>query len=344
MTVSRRRFVSHCAAAGAAAMLTDAASPVLPPANAGRRIDIHHHDLSPRFIAEAGSHRKFPPSSRDWTPARTLEDMDRAGVATAILSVPTPGVFFGDLAATRRLARYCNEYAAAMVRDYPGRFGLFAVLPLPDIDASLREIEHALDVLGADGIGMYSSYGKHWLGDPFLAPILQELNRRKTVLFVHPILNACCADLVPDVADTIVEYSTDTTRAIASFVFSGAAAQYPNLRVVFSHAGGTMPYLVERFTQYAKTKEIAARLPHGVLYELTRFSYDTAWSTDPAAMAALMKIVPTSQIVFGTDYPALPAAFQVAGLRACRLTEPELRAIYRTNALGLLPRLNAASA
>lgn len=338
--LSRGRLLGGLAAMGtalaAAPTLADTSSSAVAP---GHRIDMHHHYLSPRFLAEGATHRAFPPSSRDWTPQRSLEDMDRAGVDIAMLSVPTPGVYFGDLSAARALARACNDYGANLVRTYPDRFRLFAVLPLPDVEASLREIAYVLDQLGGDGIGVFSSYGKKWLGDPTFAPIFEELDRRKALLFVHPILNGCCDRLVPGVPDTIVEYQTDTTRTIASLVLGGTTARYPNVRIVFSHGGGTMPYLIERFTELAKTPEVAARLPSGVLHELAKCYYDTAWSTNVAAISALRAIVPTSQVVFGTDYPALTASFQTQGLDGCGLAASDLARIYRGNALALVPQL-----
>lgn len=334
--VSRKRLLGGLSALGAA-LYAPPSFAAADPAIA--RIDMHHHHLSPRFLSEGKAYRAFPPSSRDWTPQRSIEDMDRAGVATAMLSIPTPGVYFGDLAAARSLARACNDYGAELVRANPTRFRLFAVLPLPDVEASLREIAYVLDELGGDGVGVFSSYGKAWLGDPAFAPIFAELDRRKALLFVHPILNACCDKLVPGVPDTIVEYQTDTTRTIASLILSGTTVKYPNVRIVFSHAGGTMPYLIERFTELAKVPEVAAKLPNGVMHELQKCYYDTAWSTNPAAMAALTRVVPTTQIVFGTDYPALTAAFQTGGLATCGFDDADLARIYRGNALALVPQL-----
>ncbi len=270
--------------------------------------------------------------------------MDRGDVAIAFLSVPTPGVYFGDIGATRRLARACNDYGANLVRMHPSRFRLFATLPLPDVDASVREIGYVLDELGGDGVGAFSSYDRKWLGDPAFEPIFAELEGRKALLFVHPALNACCEGLVPGVPDTIVEYQTDTTRTIASLVFSGTTVRYPGVRFVFSHAGGTMPYLIERFTQFAKSPEIAARLPLGVTHELARFYYDTAWSTNAAAMSALTSVAPVSRIVFGTDYPAVTASDSVAGLAASGLSGDELSRIYRTNASVLFPSLTTVHA
>jgi 6-methylsalicylate decarboxylase len=268
--------------------------------------------------------------------------MDRAGVAVSVLSITTPGLWFGDDEAARRLARACNEYAARMVGEHPGRFGMFINLPLPDIEGSLREIEYGLDTLKADGIVMFTSYGDKWLGHPSFAPVFEELDRRKALVYTHPAAAACCRNLVPGIPGPLIEFGTDTTRTIADLTFSGASRRYGNVRFVFSHAGGTMPFLIERFEfQHRVSAEAKQRLPEGVLPELRKFYYDTAQASNPAAMSALTKIVPVSQVVFGTDYPFRTAKEHVENLAGCGFSDAELRAIERGNALGLLPRLRA---
>jgi predicted TIM-barrel fold metal-dependent hydrolase len=273
---------------------------------------------------------------RAWTPERSIDDMNRAGVAQALLSITAPGIWFGDADAARRTARTCNEYAAQLAKQHPGRFGVFAALPLPDIDGTLTEIAYALDVLGTDGVGMFTSYGKTYLGDATFAPIFEELNRRKAVVYTHPTLNECCSNLVPDIGPTIIEYGTDTTRAIASLVFSGAAARYRDIRFIFSHAGGTMPFLIERFINLAREERWATRLPDGVLAELQRFYYDTAQVSNRSAMSSLREVIPVSQILFGTDYPYRGSEEHVSGLHTCGFNADELEAIERSNARRLL--------
>jgi predicted TIM-barrel fold metal-dependent hydrolase len=265
--------------------------------------------------------------------------MDRAGVAISITSVTTPGLSFADVNLARRLARECNEYAAKLATDYPGRFGTFALLPLPDIDGSLAELAHALDVLKADGISLFTSYGNKWLGDPSFAPVMDELNRRGAVVYTHPRTADCCRNLIPGVPEPIIEYGTDTTRTIASLVFSGGANKYHNANFIFSHAGGTLPFLTERFVRLPMLdKSLQVRVPEGVLAELKRFYYDTAQAAHPMALASLLKLVPVSQVVFGTDFPFRTSIDHVNGLHEFGLSESELRAIERENAIRLLPR------
>lgn len=317
--------------------------PAAAGGNQGRmdRIDVHHHFAPPAFIAALGAEHAPHPPTRDWTVEQSIDDMDRAGVKTAILSITVPGVWFGDDAAARRLARACNEYGAQLVADYPGRFGLFAALPFPDVDGSLAEIAYALDVLKADGIGFYTSYGKHWLGSPMLAPIYAELDRRGAIAYTHPTKNDCCVNLLPGIPESVIEYGTDTTRTIADLVFSGSATRYPRIRWIFSHAGGTMPFLIGRFTNLAQLPRFAAHLPNGILPELRRFHYDVAQSAHPGAISSLMHLVPVSQVLLGTDFPYQSSAALVAGLRTCGLSEADLHAIECTNARSLLPRLTA---
>ena len=334
----------HLLGALAGTVLAGAASaggrPAAAQPAAPHRVDVHHHLTPPAYLAAlAGTGAPVSPPAVGWSLAKSLDDMDRAGVATAMLSVTTPGLWLdGPPAAT--LARACNEYAAGLVRDHPGRFGSFAALPLPDIEASLRETAYALDVLGADGVLLFTSYAGKWLGDPHFAPLLDELNRRGAVVATHPTSDGCCRNLLPGIPDTVVEYGTDTTRTIASLVFAGAATRWPALRFVFSHAGGTMPFLIERFEFLARSPAVAARLPPGgPRAALGRFHYDTAQAANPVAMRALTAVVPPAQLLFGTDFPYRTSAEHVRGLDACGFDAAALRGIERDNALAMLPRL-----
>ncbi len=268
--------------------------------------------------------------------------MDKAGVLTALTSITTPVLRFLDEAGARKLARECNEYTAKLVADRKGRFGMFAVMPMPSVEGTLHEIAYALDTLKADGIGLLASYGDKWLGDPAFAPVLEELNRRKAVVYTHPTTANCCGNLIPDVPEAIIEWGTDTTRTIASLVFSGTAARLADLRIIFSHGGGTLPFLAERFLRLPlNNRTLAARVPNGVIAELRRFYYDTAQAAHPYALASLTKLIPVSQIVFGTDFPYRTAIDHVKGLMDFGFSASDLAAIDRENAVRLMPRLRA---
>ena len=251
------------------------------PSTTPHRIDVHHHHTPPPYLS-AITARNITGPVRDWAPEKSLADMDQAGVATAITSITTPALRFLDDAGARKLARECNEYTAKLVADSRGRFGMFAVMPLPHVEATLHEIAYALDTLKADGIGLLTSYGDKWLGDPAFAPVMDELNRRKAVVYTHPTTANCCGNLIPDVPDSIIEWGTDTTRTIASVVFSGTAARCPDVKIIFSHGGGTLPFLAERFTRLPLiNKSLAPRVPNGVEHELKRFYYDIAQAAHP---------------------------------------------------------------
>jgi predicted TIM-barrel fold metal-dependent hydrolase len=304
---------------------------------APHRIDVHHHIGSPAFAAEL--RERLQPSTLNWTPQRSIEDMDRAGVATAITSVTTPGVWMGDDAQGRRLARDANDYAARLAVDHPGRFGIFAAVPLPDIDASLAEIEYGLDSLKADGIALFTSYRDKWLGDPRFDPVMAELDRRQAVAFVHPEAPLCCRGLLPGVHEHVLEYGFDTTRAIANIVFSGTALRYPAIRWIFCHGGGTTPFLAERLVRAPSlNKALAPFVPNGVMAELKRFHYDVAQVAHPMALSALTRLVPISQILWGTDFPFRFGMEYVQALEEFGFSTLDLRKIERENALQLLPR------
>lgn len=331
---------------GAGAFLssrTSAAQRKPATARKPRLIDLHHHFFPPAFVTAAlDKYRQREKTIvSEWTPRKALEEMDRRGVATAVLSITTPGIWFGDSQAARTLARQCNEYAAQMVKDHPTRFGFFAVVPLPDAEGSLREVEYALDVLKADGIGLMTSYGDKWLGDPSYAPVLDELNRRKAVVYVHPTAANCCRDLMPDVPTPLVEFPHDTTRAITNLLYSGSFARLRNIRFIFSHAGGTIPVLAGRISQLGTLFGSDKRVPNGVEYELRRLYYEIANSANGHTMAALLSLIPVSQIMFGTDYPFVPIEATADGMLKLKLTHKELQAVGRNNALELLPRLSA---
>jgi len=340
----RREFLGTLACAGSAALLAPRLLRGQPTES--RRIDVHQHFVSPSFYATLTEKNSTAPvpglgAWKDFSPGRAVEELDRAGIATAMLSITAPGVWFGNVEEARRLAREMNEYAAErLVGDHKGRFGLFAVLPLPDVDGSLREIEYAFDTLKADGVGLLTSYGNAWLGDASFAPIFDELNRRKAVVYTHPTDAACCQGLLPRVPNQMLEYPMDTTRTIASLIVSETAARCPDAQFIFSHAGGTLIGVAGRLlgAEMSAANLAQPAAPGSRLHHLRRFYYDTAGSANPVNMQALRTLVGVSQIVFGTDAPFFAGAPQVAGLRSAGFSAEELRRVERDNALGFLPR------
>ena len=343
---SRRQFLTGLGAAGAAAMLS---APAVRAQTTKTLIDTHHHFYPPSYLAQEKEWedvRKIPPYPGvfDWTPARDIEMMDKNGVRTTVVSLAsTPGLWFdagADNAA--KTARVCQDFAAEMQRDYPGRYGVFSPLSMMDIDVTMKEIEYAFDTLKADGINLQTNYGDKWLGDATYKPVLEELNRRKAVVFVHPLVAACCGRLSVGTFPAVIEVPHDTTRTVTSLLLSGSFARYREIKWLFSHAGGTVPMLAGRidafFGQGPKAKEIA---PDGIFAELARQHYDTANATSAPAMAALLNLVPVSQVTYGTDYPYFPLD-QNNNLSKLGLSTTDMKAIESGNAARLIPRLQSA--
>lgn len=347
MTPSNRRTflarvlatVAACQCPGLAAA---AGQGTARPAGA-RRIDVHHHFAPPAWIAEVKGRPMLQPANTRWTPEQSIDDMDRGQTAAALISITNPGLWFGDAAATRRLARACNDYGATLAQRFPSRFGLLAAMPLPDVDATLAEIAYAYDVLKADGIALFTSYGDRWLGHPSFKPVMAELHRRKAVVHVHPTAANCCRNLdyAPGVGPGTMEYGTDTTRAILGVTFSGDAAAFPDIRFIWSHAGGTAPFLAGRIEGAARNA--SDRMPNGFVREAAAFFYDLAGATNAGAVAALLQLVTARQILFGTDFPPGGSNRDNAAALAAlaQFTDSDRRAIEWDNAVRLFPRLGA---
>ena len=337
----RRQFLETLAMTGAAALLPRAvpAAPYQP-----LRIDVHHHVLPPAyndFVAKGLQKFRSPIDLSWWTVDRAIADMDKYGIATAIVSWPDlngnmPGDF-GDV------VRSCNEWCAQLGRDHPGRFGNFATLPLPDIDASLKEIAYALDTLGADGMRAAPSYHGKYLGHPDFQPVWQELDRRNAIVFVHPTQPLCCGPILPNTASAILEFPFDTTRAITDVLLTGTFSKFPNIRWIFSHGGGALPMLAGRIASVTRfNPKFAERLPNGVIYELKKLYVDTASAFFPYSWAGITQLPGPERILFGTDDPYVSVAETDEGLAALKLQGTLRAAVDRENALALFPRLKKA--
>jgi 6-methylsalicylate decarboxylase len=337
--VSRRGLLTGGAAALAAASVPSRLFAQAKP----HRIDVHHHIAPPSWMAamDVIGRSDFPLSN--WSVQKTLEDMDKGGVETAITSPTTPQVTPLGQKAAVRIAREANEFAKKMMADHPGRFGVFATLPLPHLDDSLKEIAYAFDTLKVDGVGIMTSYGDKWLGHPSFDPVWEELNRRKATVYTHPTSANCCANLVQGVPDYMVEFGTDTTRSIASLILSGGSQKYRDINWIWSHGGGALTAFAERFlVQVVMIPPYKGKFTRESMEaELRRFYYDTAAISGGVTLEALSKLVPASQIVYGTDFPYRTAADHTKGVTAF-FKGDDLAKVDRENALRLLPRLKSA--
>ncbi len=318
------------------------AAPAVRAQPAAGRIDVHHHYTSPALLAMMRGRRTRQTFNEEWTLAKSLEAMEQGGVATAVVSTSDPGVWFGDFDAAAALARNCNEYQARMVADNPGRFGMFATVPMPDPDMTLKEIAYGLDTLKAQGVGVLTSYAGKYLGDPGFAPVWEELDRRGATVFVHPVSSPCCTGLLPGVPDQVLEYNTETSRTIASLLFSGTAGRFQRIRWIFSHGGGTVPYLVSRYERLFNGRpDLLQQYPGGCTAALRSLYFDTAQAYNAPALAALTRLMPVEHIMFGSDFPAASPALTVQGLQAFGLDDAAMAKIGRANAEALLPSLRS---
>jgi predicted TIM-barrel fold metal-dependent hydrolase len=332
MQANRRRFIAMGAAAAACSALGMARA-----ASSRTVIDVHHH-LFPPSIGDylRGKLPEFMVPGAE----RSLAEMDAAGTGSAVISYPASETLQLPQDTLAPMIHAANEFAISLVGKHRGRYGLFASLPLPHVDASLKEIAHVFDELRADGVMLNTSYQNRWLGYPRFAPVLEELNRRKAVAYTHPGPVDCCRNMVPGVHDSIVEFESDTARTIASLMFSGAAERWPNIRFIFSHAGGTMPALIERFRNaHRANPKLTEAMPRGAESYIKAFHYDTAQAANSMALGSLLRLVPVSQVMFGTDFPHRRTAEQLEALRGMQFDDASLDAILRGNARKLVPRL-----
>lgn len=309
-------------------------------------IDVHHHILPDFFWRETNdsAHPVGGIAPAAWDQTSALAFMDDAGIDVAVTSISTPGVHIGDDGRARLLARRCNELAASMVQKRPDRFGGFAALPLPDVDGALDKLAFALDVLKLDGVLLFSNSNGIYLGDKRFEPVFEELERRSVVVFVHPAASPDPAPHQLGLPDSLIDFTADTTRAVAQMLYSNRFARTPNVKYIFAHAGGTIPYLAGRFAIVDEMNVIPGGEVRGpAAATLRRLHWDVALSFSPAVLNMLREVVGLNQVLFGTDYPYLRRDMAVRSAVDMRqttaLSEADRRAVLHGNAQRLLPRL-----
>lgn len=316
----------------------------------GGRIDVHAHYLPDAYRAaaiDAGHARPDGmPALPEWSVAQALDLMDMLRVETQLLSISSPGIYFTDDEAARKLARLVNEEGARAMHDHPGRFGLFASLPLPDIDGALLELEHAFDVLKADGVVLKSNFHGMYPGDARLEPLFAELDRRQAVAFLHPTSPACpcCRGSSLTYPRPTLEFIFETTRAVVTLLLNGVFSRYPNIRFIVPHAGAALPLIVDRVIGSMAVLDLPRPvMPEEILANLCSLYFDLAGYPVPRGIPALLEIADPAHLLYGSDWPFTPAA--KARVLAEALDEtPTLAgamraAAMRGNALTLFPRL-----
>lgn len=352
-SATRRHFLASTAALGLGSLFASPGSMAQgapQPLPDRKRIDVHHHILPPEYVAKVGTTAIGAPAPNrgtpSWTVERSLAAMNENGIASAMVSVSAPGLWFDDARLAKYLARSANTFAAQMMADHPGRFGSFASLPLPDVAAALEEIRHAFDTLHCDGVVLMTNYGDRYLGDPGFAPVFDELNARGATVYVHPTSCNCSLGVMSEIPASMIEFPHDSTRTVVSLLYGGVFSRCPRIKFIFSHAGGTLPYLAHRIALLGKLdKAFNERVPEGVMAVLRRLHFDTALSANDIAIPALLKLVSARNILIGTDFPFAPEAamrMQLEGLYSLGLADADLHAIERDNAVRIFTRLAGA--
>jgi predicted TIM-barrel fold metal-dependent hydrolase len=301
-------------------------------------IDAHHHVVAPVLKAKAADHIRRSAGLADqvlaWTPEESLAKLDEAGVDRAVvMSSTATGIarIFSDPAA---ICRECNEYSASLASDYKGRFIPLALLPYPDMDATLAAIADCMDSMGMPGVLMSTSYdGGLWQGDERLTPIYEELDRRGAVAFCHPRTPEACADLIPAIHNNTLEFLFDTARAITALAFTGTLQKFPRIKFVFCHSGGALPPLFNRISRSVeRNPKLKQFMPDGFKGAVGKLYYDTAMSTAKGNFGAMKDLAPISQFMFGSDYPYMDPIGTMRGLPDHGLSEAELAAVKGGNA------------
>jgi predicted TIM-barrel fold metal-dependent hydrolase len=339
--ISRRVLLKYGAAGAATAILQPlhAAAPVL------KTIDFHHH-FNPPFLVNAAAGNRVgagDAAGLNWDLGWSLEDMDKSGIAKAVLSPPTGFAERTEPSMRAATIRKVNDYGAEVVRDHPARFVQLVYLPLPDVDATLKEIAYGFDTLKTVGAGFATSYGEKYASDAAFAPVFEELNRRRAIAYFHPLAAACCTRIIPGMPleTNLVEIPYDTARVVVAFLLNGAFRRYPDVKFVFSHSGGAVPMFAGRFNRLLQKTDLSKVAPEGIDAEFRKLHYETANANSPPTMAALLKFAPLSQILFGSDHPYVSDGDNMTDLKSCGLSEAQMSAILYENAMRLIPALKA---
>jgi 6-methylsalicylate decarboxylase len=315
-----------------------------------QRIDVHTHALSEE-VAAAVAARGFKPTggykiSVQWTPDAALAYMDRHAIAAQVVSMPMAFAGFDDdLSFGTRVCRRINETNAELIAKYPDRFGAFASLPADGPDEALMELAHALDELALDGVVLTSNVAGHYFGDPFLEPVLAELERRQVPVFVHPVDSPCIEVLGFGRPSSIVEFPFDTARNITNGLYTGFFQRHPGLRLILAHCGGALPTLgwrIGEHTVMGRGPRDADIDPAHVAEVLRGLYYETALAGSRNSLLPTLEVTTADHILFGTDWPAAPESTVVHNIANLAgfggFTPDQLRGVERDNALRLFPR------
>lgn len=271
-------------------------------------LDVHSHLITPEYKAVLEKHgaqldEGFP--LPEWSETDHLMAMNTIGIASSVITMPAPHPYFGDIEETKGIIRQLNEKAALLKEQYRARFLFCASLPLPDVDAAIKEAIYALDSLGASGIKLATNVYGQYLGDPVLDPLMEVLNERHALIILHPHKPTPYTDeLMKGVPLAMSEYLSETTRAVANMITHNVLSRYPNLRVIVPHCGSYLPLAIPRMKAIYPAVQNAG-LVGDIDWEeqLSRLYYDLAGNPSPEIIKAMLTITDISHILYGSDYP-----------------------------------------
>lgn len=275
-------------------------------------VDVHHHvvpDIYRAAIEAAtdGTVGGIPQPA--WSEKATLDRIESLGVERAIVSISAPALEPVEDGERHALAHDCNDAIADLAKRNPGTIGGFAVLPMPDVTASVAEVRRALGELRLDGVAVLTNYGGRYLGDPVFAPLLEELDRHNAVVHVHPNLPPPLTGAQLSLPAPVLEFTFDTTRMIAEMILTETLQRYPRLTLVLSHLGGTLPWVAWRLSMLDDLPSSTGGRRESVRDQLRRCYYDVALSADPAALRLAADVVGADRLLYGSDFPFAPAGF-----------------------------------
>ncbi len=285
------------------------------------QIDLHSHAVTQgylEFIKANGAEMDEGFPIPGWDVERHIAFMDKAGITTAVLTMPAPQPYFGDAKVAAAVCRRYNEECATLKARYQGRFLFCAALPLPDVKAAIEEARYALDVLGADGVKLATNAYGQYLGDPALDTLMAYLDQRDAVIILHPHKpSAVNGQLIADVPLASYEYLAETSRAVLNMIAHNVLVRYPHLKVVVPHCGSFLPNALPRFRSLLPVMvKQGIMQPVDVDANLAHLYYDLAGAPTDDVLDALLTITTPDHILYGSDYPYVAEQVLVDGKAA----------------------------
>ncbi|KAG6365903.1 hypothetical protein INS49_000079 [Diaporthe citri] len=319
------------------------------------RIDVHHHFIPEAYIEafHAGGGDASGWTLPSWSPQASIDLMQSHQTSTAILSLTAPGpmVLRTDLKAASALCREINECAASLCKERPTRFGFFSTLPPVvdgNMDAVLEEVAYSLDILKADGVTLFTRYGSRYLGHKALRPLWEALEKRRAVVFVHPTHSANTDLVSPALPQPVIDYPHETTRAAVDLITSNTVRDHPNVKIILSHAGGTLPYLATRAAHLLADAHLSAQSPDEILDQARSFYFDLALSGNPSTLELILTFAKPGHVLYGSDFPYAPTKtinsyVEMLDAHLRTIDDETAYSIARGAAIRLFPRFRTAA-